>query len=132
MIAPILKPLGPALTPMPSIKFDSHAGERALKARYGVTSLDGFGQFSRAELSAAGALISYLEVDSEREAACAVAAFAHCLHRIHEHRRGHAPQSRTHRNAEWRAQRQPAVHHRLDRDSGPGARELASRLPRRR
>jgi DNA mismatch repair protein MutS len=62
LVAPVLKAFGPALTPMPSIKFDSNAGERALKARYGVTSLDGFGQFSRAELSAAGALISYLEL----------------------------------------------------------------------
>jgi DNA mismatch repair protein MutS len=57
-----LKALGPALTPLPSVKFDSHAGERALKTRYGVASLDGFGQFTRAELSAAGALIAYLEL----------------------------------------------------------------------
>ncbi len=58
----LLKSLGPALTPLPPVKFDSHAGERALKARYGVASLDGFGAFSRAELSAAGALIAYLEL----------------------------------------------------------------------
>ncbi len=57
-----LKALGSVLTPLPSVKFDSHAGERALKARYGVASLDGFGQFGRAELSAAGALIAYLEL----------------------------------------------------------------------
>ena len=61
-IAPVLRSLGPALTPMPAMKFDSHAGERALKTRYGVASLDGFGQFSRAELSAAGALIAYLDL----------------------------------------------------------------------
>ena len=58
----ILKSLGPALTPLPALKFDSHSGERALKARYGVASLDGFGQFGRAELSASGALIAYLEL----------------------------------------------------------------------
>ncbi|MBV9990890.1 MAG: DNA mismatch repair protein MutS [Alphaproteobacteria bacterium] len=57
-----LKTLGPALTPLPSVKFDSNAGERALKARFGVASLDGFGQFTRPELSAAGALIAYLEL----------------------------------------------------------------------
>src|SRR5215469_9938410 len=51
-IAPILKTLGPALTPLPSIKFDSAAGERALKAHYKVAALDGFGAFGRAELSA--------------------------------------------------------------------------------
>ena len=61
-IVPVLKLLGLALTPMPSVKFDSNAGERTLKTRFGVTSLDGFGRFSRAELSAAGALIAYLEL----------------------------------------------------------------------
>jgi DNA mismatch repair protein MutS len=62
LLAATLKALGPALTPLPSVKFDSHAGERALKTRYAVASLDGFGQFTRAELSAAGALIAYLEL----------------------------------------------------------------------
>jgi DNA mismatch repair protein MutS len=61
-LAPILKAFGPALSPLPSIKFDSATGERALKAQYKVTSLDGFGAFSRAELSAAGALIAYLDL----------------------------------------------------------------------
>jgi DNA mismatch repair protein MutS len=61
-LAPVLKGLGPALTPLPSIKFDSHAGERALKALYGVAALDGLGSFGRAELSAAGAVVGYLEL----------------------------------------------------------------------
>jgi DNA mismatch repair protein MutS len=61
-IGPLLKALGPALTPLPSLKFDSGTGERALKAHYKVAALDGFGTFSRAELSAAGALIAYLEL----------------------------------------------------------------------
>ena len=61
-LAPLLKALGPALTPMPSIKFDSGAGERALKTLYRVSALDAFGAFSRAELSAAGALVGYLEL----------------------------------------------------------------------
>jgi DNA mismatch repair protein MutS len=61
-LAPVLKSLGPALTPLPSVKFDSGAGERALKSLYRVAALDGFGQFSRAELSAAGALVGYLEL----------------------------------------------------------------------
>ncbi|HEX4303348.1 MAG TPA: DNA mismatch repair protein MutS [Rhizomicrobium sp.] len=61
-LAPLLKSLGPALSPLPSIKFDSGAGERALKAHYKVQSLDGFGAFGRAELSAAGALIAYLDL----------------------------------------------------------------------
>jgi DNA mismatch repair protein MutS len=61
-LSAVFRTLGPALTPLPSVKFDSHAGERALKARYGVAVLDGFGQFGRAELSAAGALIAYLDL----------------------------------------------------------------------
>ncbi len=62
MLAPVLKSLGPALSPLPGVKFDSGTGERALKTLYRVMALDGFGAFSRAELSAAGALIGYLEL----------------------------------------------------------------------
>jgi DNA mismatch repair protein MutS len=61
-IAPILNPLGGALSVLPAVKFESGTGERALKSYYGVAELDGFGSFSRAELSAAGALIGYLEL----------------------------------------------------------------------
>jgi DNA mismatch repair protein MutS len=61
-LAPLLKALGPALTPLPSSRFDSASGERALLAHYGVLSLDGLGNFSRPELSAAGALVAYLEL----------------------------------------------------------------------
>ncbi len=61
-VSPILKTFGAALSPLPSIKFDSGAGERALMAHYKVQSLDGFGAFGRAELSAAGALIAYLDL----------------------------------------------------------------------
>ena len=41
--------------------FDSLAGERALKARFGITTLDGIGSPSRAELAAAGGLLAYLD-----------------------------------------------------------------------
>ncbi|HVV65859.1 MAG TPA: DNA mismatch repair protein MutS [Rhizomicrobium sp.] len=61
-VGPVLKALGPALTPLPSMKFDSGAGERALKRHFAVASLEGFGAFDRAELSAAGALIGYLDL----------------------------------------------------------------------
>jgi len=47
---------------LPSSRFDSASGERALKAHYGMLSLDGLGNFGRAELSAAGALIAYLDL----------------------------------------------------------------------
>ena len=61
-LAPILSQLDTALTPLPGIKFDSSGGERALKTFYGVAALDGLGTFARAELSAAGALVNYLEL----------------------------------------------------------------------
>ena len=41
--------------------FDSAAGESALKARFGLATLDGLGSPSRAELAAAGGLLAYLD-----------------------------------------------------------------------
>jgi len=58
----ILKASGAALSPVPSSRFDSAHGERALTSHYGIAALDGLGSFNRAELSAAGALIAYLEL----------------------------------------------------------------------
>jgi len=51
-----------ALTPLPGARFDSAAGERRLKAVYGVAALDAYGQFGRAELGACGALVDYVEL----------------------------------------------------------------------
>ncbi len=48
------------LTPQARSKFDAGSGERQLKAQYGVQDLEAFGQFSRIELSALGALLDYL------------------------------------------------------------------------
>jgi DNA mismatch repair protein MutS len=41
--------------------FDSLTGERALKSRFGLATLDGLGSPSRAELAAAGGLLAYLD-----------------------------------------------------------------------
>ena len=41
--------------------FDSFAGERALRSRFGLATLDGLGSPSRAELAAAGGLLAYLD-----------------------------------------------------------------------
>ncbi len=51
-----------SLTPIANAKFDARAGERRLKQRYGVGALDGFGDYSKAELIAAGVLLDYLEL----------------------------------------------------------------------
>jgi DNA mismatch repair protein MutS len=61
-IAPLLRDLGSCVTPLPSQKFDSVGGERALKRIFEIAALDAFGEFGRAELSAAGAVISYIEL----------------------------------------------------------------------
>ncbi len=53
---------GTALTPQPEMKFDTRAGERRLSERFKVGGLDGLGDFSKAEISAAGALLDYLEL----------------------------------------------------------------------
>nr|WP_207785977.1 DNA mismatch repair protein MutS [Altererythrobacter segetis] len=47
--------------PRPSRDFASDEGEARLKAVHGVATLDGFGQFGRAMLAAAGGLIAYLD-----------------------------------------------------------------------
>jgi len=51
-----------ALVPVASNKFDSEAGRRRLEAVYGVTALDGFGAFGRAEIAACGGLVDYVEL----------------------------------------------------------------------
>ena len=45
----------------PRARFASDAGAERLRALHGVATLDGFGQFSRAMLAAAGGLIAYLD-----------------------------------------------------------------------
>jgi len=45
----------------PSGEFGSDRGEARLKAIHGVSTLDGFGRFSRAMLAAAGGLVAYLD-----------------------------------------------------------------------
>jgi DNA mismatch repair protein MutS len=51
-----------ALTPLPSVRFDSENARRRLESLYEVRALDGFGAFGRAELAAAGALVDYVEL----------------------------------------------------------------------
>ncbi len=61
-LAEILRHSQAALTPLASTKFDARTGERRLKQRYNVGALDGFGDFTKPELIAAGALLDYLEL----------------------------------------------------------------------
>lgn len=57
-----LRDWGKALTPLPSVRFDSQNGEKRLKELFSVATLDAFGAFNRAELAAAGALVDYVEL----------------------------------------------------------------------
>ena len=61
-LKPVFAALKIALSPLPASRFDSDAGARALQAHYGLLSLDGLGSFARAELSAAGSLIAYIDL----------------------------------------------------------------------
>jgi DNA mismatch repair protein MutS len=53
--------------------FDSLAGEKALKSRFGLATLDGLGSPGRAELAAAGGLLAYLDA-TQKNAASFLAA----------------------------------------------------------
>ena len=118
---------GAAATPVAGASFDSLAGERLLKARLGVADLQAFGQFSRAELAAVGALLKYVELTQIGK-----------LPSLRPPRRA-GPANRLVIDAASRAslellralsgERQGSLLFAIDRTStGPGARELAARL----
>ena len=50
------------LSPLPGARFDSENARRRLEELFGVKALDAFGDFGRAELAAAGALVDYVEL----------------------------------------------------------------------
>jgi DNA mismatch repair protein MutS len=52
----------PALVSLPDSRFDSENGRRRLAAHYKVSDLSGFGDFTRGEIAAAGALLDYVEL----------------------------------------------------------------------
>ncbi|KUJ77390.1 DNA mismatch repair protein MutS [Ruegeria profundi] len=54
--------LGISLTPVSRASFDSTAAEKRICGLFHVGALDAFGSFGRAEVSAMGALIDYLEI----------------------------------------------------------------------
>jgi DNA mismatch repair protein MutS len=51
---------GLTVTPRPDVRAEPKLGERLVRAAYGVSTLDGFGAFSRAELIACALLFDYL------------------------------------------------------------------------
>ncbi|MEM6943657.1 MAG: DNA mismatch repair protein MutS, partial [Pseudomonadota bacterium] len=61
-IATVIEGSGAVMTPLPRASFDSQGAGDRLARLFGVATLDGFGSFSRAELSALGAIGAYLEL----------------------------------------------------------------------
>jgi DNA mismatch repair protein MutS len=61
-IVPALGDAGLSITPLSRGSFDSTNAERRLCDLFGVASLDAFGTFDRAEVSAMGALVDYLHL----------------------------------------------------------------------
>ncbi len=57
----IFAPYQNLITPLSNSLFDSQNAQKRLEAIFGVGTLDGLGAFSRAEISAAGTLIDYVE-----------------------------------------------------------------------
>ncbi len=127
VLASVLNALGGALTALPAVKFDSAAGERALKSHYGVSELAGFGSFSRAELSAAGALVAYLELTQKGKLPALQPLVREISHAFM------AIDAATRRNLELTAtlagERQGSLLHTIDRTmTAAGARLLGARL----
>ncbi len=58
---PVMDVLGRVAVPQPAVLFDSATAEARVARYYGVKTLDGFGSFSRAEIAAAAAAVSYIE-----------------------------------------------------------------------
>ncbi|WP_284165391.1 DNA mismatch repair protein MutS [Frigidibacter sp. SD6-1] len=58
----IVSDLGVALTPMSRASFDSQGAEKRLCNLFAVGSLDAFGAFGRAEMSAMGGIVEYLDL----------------------------------------------------------------------
>ena len=58
---PVLEVLGRVAVPQPAVLFDSATAEGRIARYFDVSTLDGFGTFSRAELAAASAAVAYVE-----------------------------------------------------------------------
>ena len=58
---PSLLPRLPKATAWPKENFDSSRADKRLRDHFGVATLDGMGEFSRAELATAGGLVAYVD-----------------------------------------------------------------------
>jgi len=58
----LVSDLGISLTPLSRASFDSSSAEKRILELFHISALDAFGSFTRAEVSAMGALIDYLDI----------------------------------------------------------------------
>ncbi|MFN4140662.1 DNA mismatch repair protein MutS [Aestuariivirga sp.] len=61
-ISGLLEKAGAPVTPLSQARFDSVVAERRLKQQFDVAAIEGFGSFTRAEISALGGLLDYVVV----------------------------------------------------------------------
>ncbi|MCR4267365.1 DNA mismatch repair protein MutS [Nitratireductor sp. ZSWI3] len=66
-LRPVFDVIGRKATPQPANLFDSASAEMRLTRFYGVATLEGFGRFSRAELSAVSGAVAYVEKTQKAE-----------------------------------------------------------------
>jgi DNA mismatch repair protein MutS len=62
LLAPALQDWKQRLNPMPASRFDANNARLRLETLYGVSALEGFGNFSKAETAALGALLDYVDL----------------------------------------------------------------------
>ncbi len=67
MFKPVLEIIGSVAVPQPPSLFDSGTAQNRIARHFGVATLDGFGDFSRAELSAISGAIAYVEKTQKSE-----------------------------------------------------------------
>lgn len=120
---------GIALTPQPETKFDIRAAERRLSAHFEVGELSGLGDFTPAEVAAAGALLDYLELTqagARVQLSAPRASKTSGFLAIDPATRASLEIDRTQKGA-----RKGSLLSVIDRTvTGPGARELSARLNR--
>jgi DNA mismatch repair protein MutS len=66
-LRPVLDVIGRRANPQPPSLFDSASAEARIARYFGVATLDGFGKFSRAELSAIAGSVAYVEKTQKAE-----------------------------------------------------------------
>ena len=136
-LAPILRAL-PAVMPLTRDVFDGATAERRLSIFFGVATTASFGAFSRVELTAAAAAVTYIERTQLGKRPPLSLPARESSRRDARDRSGDARQSRTHPHHCRRAPRLAARRHRPHADlgrraaAGAAARRAADRSERDR